>query len=32
MGLWVTVGMLADLVENDPEAAQHVRADYDVIR
>jgi hypothetical protein len=31
MGLCVTVGILAELNENDPEGAEHVRSDFDLI-
>jgi hypothetical protein len=31
MGLSVTVGILADLLENDPESAELVRGDFDII-
>jgi hypothetical protein len=31
MGLCVTVGILADLLETDPESAELVRADFDII-
>ena len=31
MGLSITVGILADLLENDPEGAEFVRGDFDII-
>jgi hypothetical protein len=31
MGLSITVGILADLLENEPEGAEHVRSDFDII-
>jgi hypothetical protein len=31
MGLSITVGILADLIENDSEGAEHVHSDFDII-